>query len=524
MSARRRWRWAVFGALCVSLLVAGALPLVFRLPYSADTLRKRIVETLADRLDAQVDLAHLELDVLRMRIAGSGLVIRHRGRTDVPPLIAIDTFTVRANPRGLWNRHVASVKLDGLKIQIPPNDTEGDLKGRRGGPHLSSQQVVLDLLEASDAKLVILRRDPAKPPRTWMIHALRVTSVSASSAMPFAATLTNAVPPGSIETMGAFGPWHRDDPGHTPIDGEFYFHHADLSVFNGISGILSSRGVYTGSLEKIDVKGETDVPDFTVNVSGQPVPLRAKYRALVDGTSGTTTLERIDATFLNTSLVAKGGVYEVEGVKGREVRLDLTMEKARLEDVMRLSVKTVKPPMRGALRLQTNFVLPPGNSDVIEKLRLDGRFSIDNGRFTDAEVQDKINEMSLRASGRFRAAPKLPATSGHATSTAAPPVVSDFQGRFQLGRGVLVLQTLVFDIPSAAVRLNGRYLLRSETLDFRGDLLMDGKVSETVTGWKSWLLKIADPLFRKHGRTVVPIKVTGTRNKPSFGIEVGRVF
>ena len=272
-------------------VATGAIPLVFRVPYSADTLRRTVIETLGDRLDSRVELAHLDLDLIpRVRIVGSGLVIRHRGRTDVPPLISIDTFTGRANPRGLWNKHVAYVKLDGLKIQIPPNDTKGDLKEPPRGPHLSDRQVVLDLLEAPGATLAILRRDPAKPPRTWMIHALRVTSVSANTTMSFAATLTNAVPPGSIETTGAFGPWHRDDPGHTPVDGEFYFHDADLSMFKGIWGMLSSRGMYTGSLEKIDVKGETDIPDFTVNVSGQPVPLSAKYQAIVDGTNGNTCL------------------------------------------------------------------------------------------------------------------------------------------------------------------------------------------------------------------------------------------
>ena len=101
------------------------------------------------------------------------------------------------------------------------------------------------------------------------------------------------------------------------------------------------------------------------------------------------------------------------------------MDKARIEPVG----GDDEAPMTGALRLQTNLVLPPGDTDVVEKLRLDGRFSIDNGRFTDAEVQHKINEMSLRASGKLKAAPKPPVTSVRATGTAAPPVVSDFQGR-----------------------------------------------------------------------------------------------
>ena len=89
---------------------------------------------------------------------------------------------------------------------------------------------------------------------------------------------------------------------------------------------------------------------------------------------------------------------------------------------------------------------------------------------------------------------------------------------------MLRIPTLVFDIPGAAVKLSGQYALRRETLAFTGHLYMDAKVSQTVTGWKSMLLKIADPLFRENGQTVVPVKITGTRSAPAFGMDVGRIF
>jgi hypothetical protein len=66
--------------------------------------------------------------------------------------------------------------------------------------------------------------------------------------------------------------------------------------------------------------------------------------------------------------------------------------------------------------------------------------------------------------------------------------------------------------------------LEAETLNFSGNLYMNAKVSQTVSGWKSLLLKIVDPLFRKKGRTVVPIKISGPRGKPQFGIDPKRVF
>src|SRR5204863_9051070 len=124
---------------------------------------------------------------------------------------------------------------------------------------------------------------------------------------------------------------------------------------------------------------------------------------------------------------------------------------------------------------------------------------------------------SIRASGKLDKAKP-------AAETAPTAVASDFQGRFKLANGTLEIPTLVFGIPGAAVKLHGTYALRPQTIAFAGNLYMDAKISETVTGWKSMVLKMADPFFRANGQTVVPIKITGSRSSPSFGMDVARVF
>jgi hypothetical protein len=46
-----------------------------------------------------------------------------------------------------------------------------------------------------------------------------------------------------------------------------------------------------------------------------------------------------------------------------------------------------------------------------------------------------------------------------------------------------------------------------------------------VTGFRSLLLKPFDPLLRKRGAgTRLAIRVTGTRDKPDFGVEIGRTL
>jgi hypothetical protein len=162
--------------------------------------------------------------------------------------------------------------------------------------------------------------------------------------------------------------------------------------------------------------------------------------------------------------------------------------------------------------LKTRFVLPPGDEDVVEKLRLNGQFSIAGGRFSSNEVQQKINELSRR--GRAKQAEVRP-----------QQVASDFNGRFALASGVLSLPKVTFAVPGAGVQLAGRYDLRAETLSFRGNLLMDAKVSQAVGGGiKGMLLKVIDPIFEKDGRTVIPIKISGARQNPSFGFDARGLF
>jgi len=211
--------------------------------------------------------------------------------------------------------------------------------------------------------------------------------------------------------------------------------------------------------------------------------------------------------------VAKGAVISAPGKPGRIVTLDITMDRARLEDVLQLAVKSARPPMTGALRLTTKFVLPPGEREVVERLRLDGKFAIAGTRFTDPGVQTKINELSHRSRGKTAEEDKQ-------------RVSSQFDGTFKLGGGMLTIPTVTFDVPGSVVRLAGTYKLVPQTIDFSGTLETDATISQMTTGIKSKLLRVFDPIFerRSGGGTEIPIRISGQRNNPSFGIDKGRLF
>ena len=524
--ALRKNPWFWTGIAAIGIFVALAAMFAAAVPISSGVLRSRLVNYLASKLDSEVELGDLRVRAFpRMRVEGTSLIIRKHGRRDVPPLIAIKSFHADANLIGLWRKHVQHVRLDGLDINIPPdkNKTGDDNKDtaaqdgrpkddKRGG---MERDVIIDTLDTVDARLIIIPKEQGKNPKIWAIHQLQMQKVGINQSMPFEATLTNGVPPGEIAVTGSFGPWHSDNEGDTPLEGTFDFAKADLGVFKGISGTLSSKGSFSGTLASLRVNGETDTPDFTVKVGGHPFPLHVKYKALVDGTNGDTRLEDIDANFLNSHLKAHGAVLDApKGTHGgRTVSLDVVMDKARIEDVMKMAVKTPTPPMTGALQLNTKFLLPPGDRDVPERLRLDGDFTLIQARFTSYDVQGKIEELSKRASAKTAEAGK-------------DHVVSNFQGKFKLADGRLDLPRLTFDAPGAKVELAGAYGLTDETIDFKGRLLLDAKVSQTVTGVKSALLKVVDPLFKQEDGTgsAIPIKIGGTRNAPQFGLDTGRVF
>lgn len=516
---RRIWLWTIVGLIV--FLAAATIAIVAAVPLTSDALRHRMIETLSARLDADVAIGDLHWRIFpTVHAYGSDLTLRRRRPSGARPLISIKSFTVDARLAGLVRKRVAHVTLDGLEIAIPPDDdapVDAATSARRGTGNPAAARpledgVVIETLDATGGQVLTIPKKKEKAPNVWAIHTLRMHNVGAGQAMPFRAALTNAIPPGEIDTTGTFGPWLPDKPGNTALAGTFMFARADLSIFHGISGILSARGSFGGTLDRIEVNGETDTPDFTIKLGGHPFPLHAAYRTIVDGTNGDTILEQIDATFLESSLLAKGSVVDAPpGVRGRIVKLDIAMDRARIEDVMHMAVK-VAPPMHGGLRLTTKFVLPPGETDVADRLRLDGTFAIARARFSNYDVQGKINELSRRSRGRTEDQPR-------------DKVVSDFQGRFQLGDGRLGLPALTFSVPGAQVQLAGGYAMKPETLDFQGRLLMDAKVSQTQTGVKSLLLKVVDPLFsRRGGGSAIPIHIRGKRSDPDFGIDMGRVF
>ena len=525
MTRRKKWLLLSVGlaaaAMLAGMLIAASVYARRFEPY----IRQQAIQYLSQRFDSDVKIEALHVSLpgmspLRMLftqgrgslawIDGGGISMRQKGRSDVPPLFAIRKFSFAVDLGTLFDasKVVPTVTLEGLEINIPP---KGDRPGFSSPRDQTAERtdhakspVLIQYVSVKDATLVMLPRDPMKIPLRFPIHDLKLTSGGAGAAMKYHALLKNPRPPGEIHSYGTFGPWQAGEPGDTPLSGDYVFEHADLGVFVGVAGILKSTGRFEGQLNSVTARGEATVPDFRLKRSGNRVPLRTKFEVLIDGTNGNTILKPVVATLGSTHFTTSGAVFKNDGDRRRQIRLDVIMPNGDMRDILRLAMKGA-PFMEGRLFLKTKLDIPPLNGKVQEKLRLDGRFEIREGKFLQSRIQDKIDGLSRRGQGQ-------------PNSKEIDEVISRMTGAFKLEDSVIDFTDLAFGVPGADVSLNGSYNLEGDKLDFRGALKLQARVSQTMTGWKHWLLKPVDPFFAKNGAgTFLKIKVVGSSKSPKFG-------
>ena len=501
-------KWLIAGAVGLVLLVAAGF---FLRSNIHGLVRARLQKVLATHFASTVEFSDFDVTMFpRMHVTITELVLRHKGRTDIPPLIEVKTVSMYAQlPELLRPRpYISFVQLDGLKIHTPPRVRGGEPLIHKTDQDLAKKYpVLIGEVRADDASIEVLRAQSDKPPREFPIHHLDLHNVSFDRPAQFHALLTNALPKGEIDATGQFGPWSAEEPSETPADGHYIFQNADLGTLKGLRGILSSKGQFSGPLDYLTVAGYTDTPDFGLRTGGKPVALHTDFSALVDGTNGDVILKGVTAKFLRTTLLVSGKIVDVsKDIKGRTIYLNASSENARIEDLLRLAVNSDQPLMTGSAKLKTTIDIPEGPDDLLDRMKLAGQFGVGDAQFTSATVQAKVDTLSRKGQGK-------------PTETDISEVASDLRGTFRVANGVVTFSSLRFAVQGASVHLDGTYNIDSTAMDFQGDLLMQAKLSQTTTGAKSFFLKAADPFFKgKNGGSDVPITIGGTKDEPTFGL------
>lgn len=510
-----RKRTKIILGVLIAALAAASVGLTVAFRQLEPRLHDWVATTLERSLDSQIELGAVRLSWAPLRLHAEHLTVRHRGRTDIPPLIVVASFTVDLKPTELWSSTVEHVSVDGMEVNFPPKDAD---TGKRpmprpgaGGGGGSSAGLLVKRLTATNTRLAIIPREAGKNAKVWDIFELEIRNLGDGRASDYTAALLNPIPYGRIESTGQFGPWAASEPGDTPIKGQYTFA-ADLGTINGLGGALKAAGEMDGTIDQIVTHGETETPDFRLtDLDGSTLPLHTKYDALVDGTHGDVQLRSVEVQLGKSLLMARGLVEGTKGVKGKRVSLNVVSKDAVLGELLKLASKKA-PPVSGAVHIDAAFDLPQGKASVLERLALEGSVRAERVMFSSDMVQDKIDELSRRAQGK-------------PGDTSIGDVASKVETKFALKKGVLTYRALTFQVEGAAIKLDGTHSLRSKALDFQGIALLKATVSQTQTGFRSWMLKPFDGLFKKDGAGArLVITVQGTQDQPKVGLDFGKTL
>lgn len=402
---------------------------------------------------------------------------------------------------------VSQLRIEGLHVEIPAPVPPP----MRLHPSVSIETTVTQIV-ANGAVLDIAPRKPGGRMLRLQFRELTIGNVAKNKPVTLHVTMRNPEPPSDLAVTGTFGPFDTKHVNKTPLSGSFDLTHADLNYYRVIGGVLQCKGSFKGTLGHAEVRGQAAIPDFAVTSSHHDLGLTAEFDTLVDGQHGDVTIEKADAHFLHTNILAHGSIVDGPGQEGKTLALDVATGQARVEDLLRLFVKADRPPLDGAIAFRTHVTLPPGTQPFLRRVRLDGRFDIKRAEFVRENTQEKVNDLSERARGKKK----------HDSDPAdADPVVSELNGDATVRNATAFLSHASFQVPGAKARGQGTYNLLTEAVAMSGTIAIETSLSKAAGGIKSVLLLPLDPFFKKaHAGAVIPIRVAGTYSHPVFKVSL----
>lgn len=488
------------------LIAAGVAALLFVMVVVLATkfwpfTQKSVIENLAEASDSKVTIRRYKPTYFPSPgCILDGVEFRHGEQQ--AQFITIEKLIIAGSYSGILTNHIPRIVADGARVFIPPFGTK---------PEFNSQHsnLVIDQLIANGTAIEFESNNSQEDSLRFDIHEASLTDVRWGSTIAYRLKFHNPNPPGEIGVAGKFGGWMDGRPGETPISGDYTFDDADLGVYGGIGGKLASQGKFDGVLKHINVSGATDVPDFEVTSSGHKVHLRTHFDAYVDGTKGDTFLNRVEARFNRTVVVAQGAIAGSKGSKGKQANIHLIEREGRIEDLLELFVTAPRPPMSGAVSLDAHALLPSGEASFLDKIRLSGNFGVDSGNFTQPDTQLDVDKLSAGARGQNKEDPE--------------DVLSNLKGSVDMVHAVAMFSSLSFSVPGADAQMHGNYNVINHRIDLHGNIRVATRISKTSTGMKSFVLKVMDPIFRKRKKgEIVPVHIQGTYEKPEFGLDLAK--
>ena len=508
----QRVRWIL---LAVSICAVAFLAIMaVKWPFTREAMTKRLERASS----AQVEMRGFHSTYFPFPgCVAEDVVFRQKssapGQKPSEPIITIRKLTIESTFSGLLSKpgRIRRIIADGLRIHVPHEGANLHSEAGQG-----SDQTIIEELRADNALLELATGHTGENKLVFQIHHALFHEIGGRNAVPFQVSLRLPVPPGDVESSGSIGPW-RDQKGtvrSTAISGKYVLTRADLGVFKALGGIVFSRGEFSGNLEKLNVAGTTDTPDFEVKESGHPFHLSTQFRGVVDMKSGDLVLPSLEARLGNTNLLAHGSVSG----RPKIVTLDVTHGQGEIQDLILLFSDARTSPLVGPVVFQTHAVLPPEHRPFKERVRLTGNFSVGRARFTSTNTQKDVDQLSERAEGKKD---KEKDFDQDDDEKGFERVLTDLKGDVVMKDGVATFSPVSFAVPGAEADMKGTYNLLNKHVNLRGKMRMLATVSQASTGAKSIFLKVLDPFYKKKKKGAgaeVPIRMTGTYGHTHFSV------
>ena len=336
-----------------------------------------------------------------LAIRGEGLVLRKRGRTDIPPIITIRAFTIESSVRELWTRHIDRVRLEGLHIADSAAARRGHAAPDAAKPMTARMSATWRFTSSSseDGLLRSTRNAPTRPRGSSGSARLRFEDITSSRRRRRSKRRSvTPCPRGLIHTVGTFGPWNGDEPSLTPIAGDFSFD-ADLGTIKGIGGTAARRGIVQRPARADRDRGRHQDRGLS-SVDRRHAVSAARE---VHGDCRRHVRRHLSRIGRRRSRalahLAKGAIVRVEGVKGRRITLDTRVTRGRLEDFIKLTTRVKTSPIVGDVDVTAKLDIPPGQADVVDRMDLAGTFQLAAARFTNQAIQERIESAVAQRPG-----------------------------------------------------------------------------------------------------------------------------
>ncbi len=498
------WRRLKIGAVVLVILVGAALViLAAKWPFA----REATINSLEQVSASEVRIARFRKSFFPYPGYVAQNVTFSRGAS-TPPIARISQITCRATWFALitFTHRIDRMDLSGVQVYIPAHIPPP--VRRRSEAKIKT---TVTKLYANGTVLEIAPRHPGAQMVRFEFRELALENLARNKAIRFRTLMRNPNPPGDMRVSGTVGPLTGGNIAGTRISGAFHFRHADLNTYKVIGGTLSADGRFSGTLDRTQILGRTEIANFEITSSHHSLGVSAEYRALVNGTNGDVAIQSVEAHFLRTTLAARGSIT---GRQGKTVSLDFEGRQARVEDLLRLFVTADRPPLDGAMTLRAHVVLPPDGQPFLERVQLNGDFRITGAEFTKPATQEKVDELSARARGK-----KNELKSGNVSE----PVRSTLESDVRLHRKIATLTQALFAVPGAIAKGTGTYNLGTGAIDLHGKLAMQATLSRAAKGVKSVLLVPLDPFFKKNGAgAILGARISGTYSHPVFKVSLAR--